>query len=105
MYKLKVFLIVTGLWILFYFIFSLIFKLFTRSPWVVLYFFLFFVGINFLLFPAAYFYVYEGVMEASPLDFLFSLNGSEVFFIVFMFLIAGPFGFIINVKYLLDLLG
>ncbi len=103
--NLRILLILTGLWVVFYFLFRFILKLLTKSESAVFLFFFPFVFCNFLIFPAAYFYAYGGVVKTAPLEFLSSLCGSDVLFIVFTFFTTGPFGLLINVKYLLALLG
>ncbi len=104
-YNLRILLILTRLWVVFYFLFHFILKPLIKSESAVFLFFFSFVFCNFLIFPTAYFYVYGGVMKTAPLEFLFSLCDSDILFIVFTFFTTGPFGLLINVKYLWALLG
>jgi len=101
-YFTTVFVIVTGLWLIFYLLFSLVLRLFTKNKKIVFGIFLIFTFLNWLIFPAAYYYVYGGVLTAEPIEFLFSLTKSDLLFATGTFLLAGPIGFIINSDVLYD---
>jgi len=103
-YLIPVLLLVTGLWIIFYLIFSFILRLFTTNKKIILVTFLIFTFANWLIFPAAYYYVFEKVLVHYPIDFLFSLTNSDLFFATGAFLVTGPIGFIVNLKYLMAIL-
>ena len=102
-YEWKMFLIITGAWIVFYLLFSWFLKLFTESRVAVILSFLLFVIINFAIFPAAYYYDSE-IMINLPIDFLVSITGSDLFFTLFVFIVLGPIAFWLNMLYLIDLI-
>lgn len=103
-YEWKMFLIITGAWIVFYLLFSWFLKLFTESRMVVVLSFLLFVIINFVIFPAAYYYYDSEIMINLPIDFLVSITGSDLFFTLFVFIVLGPIAFWLNMLYLIDLI-
>ncbi len=103
-YEWKMFLIITGAWIVFYLLFSWFLKLFTESRVAVILSFLLFVIINFAIFPAAYYYYDSEIMINLPIDFLVSITGSDLFFTLFVFIVLGPIAFWLNILYLVDLI-
>lgn len=103
-YEWKMFLIITGAWIVFYLLFSWFLKLFTESRVAVILSFLLFVIINFAIFPAAYYYYDSEIMINLPIDFLVSITGSDLFFTLFVFIVLGPIAFWLNTVYLIDLI-